>query len=99
MADNTIEQRLERIEAEMANLVTHDELVREFDRIATNIRDLRSELRTRFDTVATRFDAIETRFDVLYAELRKLTEVLRRWPDLFAGLTDRIRRLEDGDPQ
>jgi hypothetical protein len=84
MADEIL-QRLERIEA---NMVTHDELVRELKSVATNINDLRTELRTKFD-------ALHVELQTLTATIRPLAEALSRWPELFAGLADRIRRLEE----
>jgi hypothetical protein len=89
MADDNVDQRLDRIEATLLTLSSktdlaalreevHNELVREFDRVATSINDLRSEQRQ-----------LATSFIGLPAILQLLADRLR-------DVTDRVRRLEDG---
>jgi phage shock protein A len=97
MADDII-QRLERIEANMvtkanlANLATHDDLIRELASIATNVNDLRAELRTNND-------ALRVQIQELTAMIRPLAEGLSSSPELFDGLADSIRRIEDRQPK
>jgi chromosome segregation ATPase len=109
MDDDNLDQRLARIEALLPTLVTHDDLVRELGSVSTNINDLRTEMRTSNEAIRAELEAFRAQLatfpahlETLHAELRAntatlrpLTAALSRWPDLFAGLTDRIRRLED----
>jgi len=111
MADNNLAQRLERIEAALPALagkadidklrvdlpgMIHDGIVRELERVATNIDDLRNELRTNNDALRVEMRGLRGEMAGLAGLIRPLTEALARWPDLFAALTDRVRRLEEG---
>jgi len=97
--DDDTEIRLARIEANMVSkadlavlrVELHDDLVRELASVATNVNDLRSELRTNID-------ALRVETQGLTGMLRPLAEALARWPDLFANLADRVRRLEERRP-
>jgi cell division protein FtsB len=87
----------------------HDDLVREFARIAANTDDLRTEVRianavtrAELQTLRGELQALRADNQALRADnqaiiglVQPLTDTLRLLPDMLAAIADRLRRLED----